>query len=335
VARNPVFAGEELERSRQQFLDGLQVALSQPGSIAGMAMTRALYGEAPYGAVTSPGSLAAITREDAAGYHARHWRPDNAVLVISGDVTPEQGVALAEAHFGDWTRPAEPLPARPDATAHAPSSRTIVVDLPQTGQAAVAMGVRGVARTDADYFPLLVANNVLGGGYSARLNNEIRIRRGLSYGASSSLQARMAPGPIVAAAQTRNDAAVQVYELMRAEIERIGREAAPEAELTARKAVLIGSFGRSVETTAGVAGQISALALYGLPPERLNTYVSDVTSVTPDQARAAAARYFDVSRADVVVVGDAQHFYDGLRRVRPNAERIPVSELDLDREALR
>lgn len=335
VIRNPTFAGEELERSRQQFLDGLQVALSEPGSIAGMAMSRAIYGNAPYGAVTSPTSLAAITRDDAASYHATYWRPDNAVLVISGDVSADEGFALAERYFGDWPRPSAALPTRPDASAYAAPARTIVVDLPDTGQAAVAMGLRGVARTDADYFPLLVANNVLGGGYSARLNTEIRIRRGLSYGASSSLSARLAPGPIVASAQTRNDAAVQVYELMRAEIDRIGDTLTPDAELTARKAVLIGSFGRSVETTSGVAGQISALALYGLPPESLGTYVSDITNVTAEQARTAASRYFDPDRADLVVVGDAQHFYDGLRRVRRNAERIPVDQLNLDSETLR
>jgi zinc protease len=316
-------------------LDGLQVALSQPGSIGGFAMTRAIYGDAPYGAIASATSIGAITREDMANYHATYWRPDNSVLVITGDVSADEGFALAERYFGDWSRPTTALPTRPDASAHAAGARTIVVDLPNTGQAAVSMGLRGVARTDADYFPLLVANNVLGGGYSARLNTEIRIRRGLSYGAGSSLQARMAPGPIVASAQTRNDAAVQVYELMRTEIERIGETVAPEAELTARKAVLIGSFGRSVETTSGLAGQISTLALYGLPPERLGTYVSDITNVTPEQARAAAARYFDADRADVVVVGDAQHFYDGLRRVRRNAERIPVDDLNLDSESLR
>jgi zinc protease len=308
--------------------------LSQPGSIASFAMTRAIYGDAPYGAVASPTSLAAITRAEMGTFHSTYWRPDNAVLVITGDVSVEEGFALAERFFGDWARPASALPARPDAGASAPEPRTIVVDLPQTGQAAVSMGLRGVARTDADYFPLLVANNVLGGGYSARLNTEIRIRRGLSYGASSSLSARMAPGPIIASAQTRNDAAVQVYELMSAEIDRIGDQLVPETELTARKAVLIGGFGRSVETTAGLAGQISTLALYGLPPERLGTYVSDVTAVTPEQARAAAQRYFDPARADLVVVGDAQHFYDGLRRVRRNAERIPASELNLDSPTL-
>jgi zinc protease len=334
VVRNPAFAQEELERAQQEALDGLQVSLSQPGSIAGYAMTRAIFGETPYGAIASPRSISAITRDEMSGFHATYWRPDNAVLVITGDVSAAEGFALAQRHFGDWRRPTTALPARPDASAYAAPVRTIVVDLPETGQAAVSMGLRGVARTDADYFPLLVANNVLGGGYSARLNAEIRIRRGLSYGAGSSLSARMAPGPIIASAQTRNDAAVQVYELMSAEIDRIGDTLVPDAELTARKAVLIGGFGRSVETTAGLAGQISTLALYGLPPERLGTYVSDVSAVTPEQAMAAAARYFDPAHADVVVVGDAQHFYDGLREVRPNAERIPVSELDLDSEAL-
>ena len=335
VVRNPAFAGEELERARQQSLDGLQVALSEPGSIASMAMTRAIYGETPYGAVTSANTLQAITTEDARSYHRTHWRPDNAVLVITGDVSAEEGFALANRHFGYWASPPEPRPVAPNADAWAAAPRTIVIDLSQTGQAAVAVGMRGVARQHEDYFPLLVANNVLGGGYSARLNNEIRIRRGLSYGAFSSLGARMAPGPIIASAQTRNDAAVQVFELMRTEIARIGTELTPPAEMSARKAVLIGSFGRSVETTSGLAGQISTLALFGLPPEQLNTYVGDITAVTPEQARDAARRYFTLNQADVVVVGDAQHFYSGLRRVRPNAERIPVGELNLDREALR
>jgi zinc protease len=145
----------------------------------------------------------------------------------------------------------------------------------------------------------------------------------------------MAPGPIIASAQTRNVAAVPVYELIRADVERIARDPVPASELTARKAVLIGNFGRTVETTAGLAGQISTLALYGLPPERLGTYVADITAVTPEQAQTAARRYFNAAQADVVVVGDAQHFYDGLRRVRPNAERIAASELNLDSETLR
>ena len=226
-------------------------------------------------------------------------------------------------------------PAQPDASVGAPAPRTIVVDLPQTGQAAVMFGTLGVPRTASDFLPGLLATDVLGGGYSSRLNAEIRIRRGLSYGAFAGMPSRMAPAPIIASAQTRNDATVQVTNLMQAELSRMGDALVAPAELNARKAALIGEFGRSVETTAGVAGEISALALFGLPLDRLSTYVADVNAITAEQVRAFSDQHFDPARADVVVVGDAQIFWDQLRRQRRNAERIPVDELNLDTESLR
>jgi zinc protease len=128
---------------------------------------------------------------------------------------------------------------------------------------------------------------------------------------------------------------VQVANLLQAELNRMGDALAPPAELNARKAALIGEFGRSVETTAGIAGEISALALFGLPLDRLSTYVADVNAITAEQVRAFSDQHFDPARADVVVVGDAQIFWDQLRRQRRNAERIPVGELNLDTESLR
>lgn len=335
VVRNPAFAEAELGRARQQQLDGLSVQLRQPGGIASLLIGRAIYGDAPYGATPSPTSLAAVTRDDVAAFHRAAWRPDAAVLVIAGDLTPAQGFALAERHFGTWVRPAGAPPTAPDASRSAPAARTIVVDLPQTGQAAVQMGTRGVSRRDPGYFPTLLATAVLGGGSSARLNTEIRERRGLSYGAYAFMTPRMAPPPVIAATQTRNDAAVQVVGLMDAEFARLRDTLTPQAELDARRATAIGAFGRSVETTFGLASQISALALFGLPPSRLNTYVADLNAVTPAQIQAAAQRYFDPAQIDLVVVGDAGLFYDALLAQRPQAERIPVTELDLDREALR
>lgn len=335
VVRNPAFAEEEIGRARQQVLDGLRVALRAPGTIANFAMARAMYGAGPYGGVASANTLHAITRADIAGFHTGRWRPDNAVLVISGDVSAEEGFALAERHFGPWPRPPGAAPAQPDSSAHAANPRTIVIDLPQTGQAAVQMGVRGVRRSDPDYFNVLLANQVMGGGGSSRLYQEIRVRRGLSYGATSTMQARLAPGPIIAATQTRNDAAPQVVDLMAAEFTRLRDTLPTAAEMDSRKAALVGAFGRSVETTVGMAGQISTLALYGLPPERLGTYVADVSAVTPEQVHEAGQRYFDPAQADLVVVGDASLFYDTLRRGRRNIERIPVSDLNLDTEALR
>ncbi|MGE0046912.1 MAG: M16 family metallopeptidase, partial [Hyphomonadaceae bacterium] len=267
--------------------------------------------------------------------HRTHWRPENAVLVITGDLTAAEGFALAQRFFGDWARPSTPMPAEPDASQWAQAPRAIVIDLDEAGQSSVSYGFRTVSRTDADYFPTLVAATVLGGGYSARLNYEIRIRRGLSYGARATFAPRLAPGPIIASAQTRNDAADQVVGLMQDELRRIGNEPIAAAELTARRAALIGDFGRDVETTSGLADQLSQLALFGLPLSRLETYVADVSAVTPEQAQAAARRLLDPARGDLVVVGDADIFWDAVHRRAPNAERIPSTEMNLDRAELR
>ncbi|MCE9522303.1 MAG: insulinase family protein [Alphaproteobacteria bacterium] len=334
VVRNPAYAAEEVERQRQQSLDGLSVSLRQPGSVARYAMARILFGAGPYGSVESPTSIAAIKRDDVAGFHASEWRPDNAVLVISGDVSDDDGFKLAEKFFGDWAKPATPLAAKPDAAQHAQGTRAVLIDLPKSGQAAVFFGMHGLARTDADYYPAVVANSILGGGYSARLNQEIRIKRGLSYGANSSLSPRLAPGPITALAQTKNETAVQVVDLMELELKRLGATNAAADELTARQANLIGSFGRDVETTSGLGGQLTQLAAFNLPLGKLQSYVADVGAVTSDQVKTLAARLYDPANASIVVVGDGAVFFKALKKKRPDLVRIPVDKLNLDSATL-
>jgi zinc protease len=335
VTVNPAFKDEELERARQESLDGLTVSLRQPNSVGRYAMTRRLFGDGPYGKTPSPKSIAAMKREDAVTFHQTWWRPDNAILVITGDVTPDAGFTLAEQAFGAWKKPETALPGLPTPVNGGVSNVPLVIDMPKIGQAAVLMGRVGPSRTAADYFPTLLANDVLGGGYSARLNAEIRIRRGLSYGANSGLASRKQGAPIIATAQTRNDAVPQVVDLMVAELGRLGSQPIPEAELASRKAVLVGSFGRSVETTGGLAAQLSALAQFGLPLEKLQSYAEDVTAVTPEQAAAAAKAHFDPAAAAIVVVGDANVFSAKLKAKYPKLERIGIDQLNLDSPTLK
>jgi zinc protease len=338
TVRNPAFQDEEIERLRQQDLDGLSVSLRQPGTLAGVVASRVVFGDAPYGHPLNgtPESIAAIKRADITALHSTYYRPDNAVLVIGGDVKAPAVFKLAESLFGDWASPAKALPAR---TASIPSidgaPRVVVIDLPDSGQAAVVATSRGINRSDPDYFKGIVANTVLGGGYSARLNFEIRIKRGLSYGAGSGLAARRDVGPFTASAQTKNESGAEVAQLIMAELNRLAADPVPEAELTPRKATLIGEFSRDLETTGGLVDQVGNRALYGLSLSEINSYINSVQAVTAADVQRFAAAHLNPKTANIVIVGNASLFADALRKQYANVEVIPFAELDLNSPGLR
>ncbi|HEX3558668.1 MAG TPA: pitrilysin family protein [Pyrinomonadaceae bacterium] len=339
VVRNPVFKDEEIERLRQQYLDSLSVGMNNPGTLASYVAARVVFGDTPYGHLISgtPESLPRIKREDIVALHERFYRPDNAVLVIGGDIKAADAFRLAEKLFGDWARPSTPLPVAPTKTTAAQArggQRVLVVDMPGAGQAAVLFARRGIARTDPEYYAGIVANSVLT-GYSGRLNEEIRIKRGLSYGAGSSLQVRRDVGPFVASAQTKNQTGAEVASLLLTELTRLSSEPVAEAELTPRKATLIGGFGRSLETTDGLVGQVASLALYGLDLGEINRYITSVQAVTSAQLQQFAGSRLGVKDADIVIVGDAKDFIEPLRKQFPNVEVIKRDELDLNSATLR
>jgi len=337
VVRHPTFAPEEIERERKQMLDALRVALSQPGSIAGIAAARAVFGAGAYG--HSPGgtptSLPRIKREDVVRLHATYYRPDNAVLVLAGDIDLEHAAQLAERSFGDWKAPSGSLPSSPAVQGTATLGSVIAIDLPGTGQAAVAAVHPGIPRNSNEFYPGLVTNAVLGGSYSARLNEEIRIKRGLSYGARSSLDVRRQGGSFGGSAQTKNPSAVEVAGLLLAEFDRLAATAPSDEELTARKATLSGNFGFSLETTRGLLGQVAELAVFGLPLDELARYLDKVQAVTGDQVRDFAHAHLGKEATTIVIAGDAKQFGDALAKAYPKVERFAASELDLDSPTLK
>ena len=338
IVSAPAFAPEELERERRRALDRLRVNMRDPSFVSTAVGFRALYGAAPYGAPVggTPASLAALTRDEVAAYHRSWWRPDNATMVITGGLDAEAGFALAERLFGDWAAPAEampPLPANRAGTASAP--RVIVVDNPDSDQAAVAIGLRGIARSDSDYYPLVLANSALGGTSTARLFQEVRVRRALSYGANSVLPSYRDEGVLAALAQTRNDAAPEVADVMLAEIRRMAEERLTPDILQKRRTLLLGGFGRQVETTNGLGAFLANLAVQGLPMSEYGRYVANLEAVTPEQIAASVAAELDPSQATIVIVGRASEFLEALRTRHPNVEVVPLAELDLGSPTLR
>ncbi|MFN3583953.1 M16 family metallopeptidase [Phenylobacterium sp.] len=336
VARNPAFAAEELERQRHQSLDSLQVAYQQPGSLAAFVVAPVVFAGTPFGHPPqgTPASIARLKPETLAAIHQGFFRPDNAILVLTGDIAPEHGFALAEAAFGDWTAPMTPLPAAPDVRPE-PKPRAVVIDLPGTGQASVNVVRPAIARTDPDYYPGMVAGTVLGGGYSARLNAEIRIKRGLSYGARAGLSTNRTTGSFRASAQTKNESAPQVLDLIKAEMTKLAAEPASAEELKARKSVLVGGFGREVATSGGLADILGNFALYGVPLDELTLYTRKVEAVDAGAVQAFARKVFDPATSSVIVAGDAKAFAEGLKSRLPNLEIVPAADLDLENPTLR
>ncbi|USU10121.1 insulinase family protein [Sphingomonadaceae bacterium OTU29MARTA1] len=336
VATHPTFAAEELERARAQQVDAVTVAFKNPAQLAAMVADRAAFGASPFGAPGSgtPASLKAITRTDVTAAYARTWRPDQAALVLVGDVTPAQARALAEAQLGGWRAPTAAAAALPTATSF-PAPRTIVIDMPGAGQAGVVVERPAIPRADARYYPFAVANTVLGGGFSSRLNQEVRIKRGLAYGAGSGVDAARSVGSIAARTQTKNATAAEVVTLMTAEMARMGAAPVPEAELATRKAVLVGGFGRAVETTDGIAGMIGEYVLDGVPLTELQTYTAKVEAVTPAAVQSASAALLDPRAASVAIVGDAKQFIVPLKAARPDAETLTEAQLNLDSATLK
>ncbi|MDB5431884.1 MAG: peptidase [Caulobacter sp.] len=336
VVRNPSFKDEELDRVRTQSLDALTVAFQRPGSLAGYVTAPVIYAGGPFGHVASgtPDSLKKIKTTDLSALHGAMFRPDNAILVLTGDITPQEGFALAEKAFGDWEKPDTALPVLPGAGAVAPP-RQVIIDLPGTGQAAVVVTKRAITRNDPHYYEGIVATSVLGGGYSARLNQEIRIKRGLSYGANASLTARRSSGGFTASAQTKNESAGQVVTLIYTEMTKLAGAPASAEELTARKSGLIGAYGRNLATTDGLADILGTLALYNIDLSEIGLYTGKVDAVTPAQVQDFATRVFDPSQSSVIIVGDASKFGADVKTVLPKAETVPVTDLDLDDPSLR
>ncbi|QPF71873.1 insulinase family protein [Roseateles sp. DAIF2] len=332
LARRPTLPASELERSRAQAIDGYRQTLADPAALAQLLGRRLFWGDSAAGQQPTPASLARIRRDDLLNVLRLQLRPELSTLILGGDLDAAQARALAERHFGGWRAPPRvpallpaPVRARPLA------ARTLLVDVPGAGQSAVLVlgphaGLEAGAR---ELGAGLLANAVLGQGYSARLGREVRIKRGLSYGAASQVESLAGGGWMAAYTQTKHDSASEVAKLIAAEIQRLGVEPLGAAELEARRASWLGEQGRRLETSAGLAGLLSEQLLQSREPAALTRLPQELQAVDAAALRAFAARYWRADALRTVVVGDLGAAGPGLRALDPGAWVIRAAELDL------
>jgi zinc protease len=336
LAQHPAFAKEEVERQRQQLLSGLRVSYDDPEYLANMVFDRLVYGFHPYGKpqTGTPGTIAAIRREDLLAFHKKWFGANNAILAIVGDVTADEAFAGAERAFSAWGRAGSEASKTPEPPP--PTRRLVIIDRPGAVQTEMRVGNLGIARKHSDYMALDLAVKVLGGEGANRLHRVLRTERGLTYGASADMNGLKETGDIVAETNTRSETTGETLRLMVDEFWRLIRDRVNERELEGAQEYLTGSFPLTIETPSQIALQVLNAVFYGLNMNELQTYRERVNAVTVDDVQRVAREYLHPDRLTIVLVGDASSFVNQL----PGAgfdhfERIPLAELDLSAVDLR
>ena len=335
VVRHPAFKQEEIDRAKNQTLDGLRVMLEDPGALARFVTDRVVFGASEYGHSIGGTieTVKAIQRDDLVKLYQTYYRPENATLILAGDITLEQGQKYAQDFFGDWKGSSV---AKKESGQSVPADwkpENVVIDMPQAGQAAVTVAKPAIKRDSPDYYTGLVVNAALGTGFVSRLNREIRIKRGLSYGARSALDSRRSGGSFVASAQTKNPSAPEVAGLLKSELKRLVTDPVQGEELKSRQAVLTGGYARNLETNRGLVGQIAAAVTYNRPLDAVNKFIPRINAITAADVSAFAAKYFDTAPS-LIIVGKGSEFLEGLKKDFPEIRVIPQQELDLNRADL-
>lgn len=328
VLMNPVFPKKDFERIRKQRLTALIQQRDQPPAIANNAYARILYGAAhPYGnnPVGTESSLKAMTTDDLRKFYETYYRPNNATLIVVGDVlmkdvTSRLDDAMAGWQAGDVASFTVPEPQAVDKI------RVYLIDKPGAAQSEVRIGYPSLARNTPDYFPVFVMNRILGGQFTSRINLNLRERHGYTYGANSGFAFRKGVGPFTAQGgivTEKTDSAL--HEFMN-EINLMREKGMTAEELAFAKKGLIGNFALAFETPAQIAGRLQDLLLYNLPEDYYNNYLQNIDGVTLAEAQRVAGKYLNSSAMSVVVVGDLAKIKEGVSKL--DLGEIVLCDLD-------
>ena len=316
IALRPAFPTKELERLRQQRLTSLLQVKDRGPEIANRAYAAIVYGSAAYGRPLTgdEASTNAIQQADVRRFYDTYFRPNNATLLVVGDVRPEDIERRVKALFGAWQRGAAPAPNYGQPVA-AKGTTIYLVDKPGAAQSSFRIGSVGVARSTQDYFPLTVMNTALGGSFTSRLNQNLRETKAYTYGASSGFAMRRSPGPFIASAEivaAKTDSAL--IEFMK-ELRAI-RDTVPRDELEKTKRYLQLQLPGRFETTGGIAGQLSQLVTYDVPFSFYNGYTQGIASVTQADVQRVARQYIDPDKLAIVIVGDRKSIEPTLKATK-------------------
>ena len=330
AALNPNFTQEEFDKERDIILDGIKSSEKSVTSAARRVENLLAYGKNhPYGEYVSKESVEKISLADVKAFYKRYFLPNNAYLIIVGDVDAQGLKEQVKKLFGKWKKKDFPNINIPEVN-NVSSTQIDFVNMPNAVQTEVSVqNTVSLRKKDADYFPLLIANGILGGGGEARLFLNLREDKGYTYGSYSRMgNNKYTNSRFRASASVRNAVVDSAVVELLYEINRMKNEMVSDEELSRAKAKYVGSFVRAVERPSTVASYALEIETEDLPDDFYTTYLESVNSVTKEDIQRVAQKYFLVDQARVVVTGKASEVLDNLEKVQFNGNVVPVNYYD-------
>jgi len=304
VLTHPTFPQEEVKREVQKTLAAIQAAEDQPDDVAEKAFQENLFLSGPYRHPVegTKKSLPSMTRDTLDRFYKKYYHPNHSILAVVGDITPEEVKTKLVPRFEKW--PKGKISDAPVQNVFAKGPKTVKIDRMLT-QANIILGHAGVSRENPDYYALTVMNYILGGGgFSSRLMEEVRNKRGLAYSVYSYFEPGKFPGSFQIGLQTKNVSAREAISLAREEMKRIQKEPVSEKEIEGARKYLIGSFPMRMDTQGKLVNFLLQVEYYGLGLDYPEKYSRLIQSVTREEVLRVARKYLQPENCILVVVAN-------------------------------
>ncbi len=313
IVRQASFPEAEVALDKANALQALKTQEATPRFRAERALNRVIFGDHPYGH-TSPTveAISSVTPDYCRSEHSKRFRPDRSLLVIAGPVDVKEMTALAKRAFGGW-RAVGPAPADGQGAPVPAAPVRLVLERLGSVQSAVRLGGAGTKADVADYVPLRLTSTILGGGFSSRVNLNLREEKGYTYGATAGARFYHDGGGVVAAADVRNEVTGAAITEFLNEYRRIGSELISESEMTLQKRYLAGIYMLTNQRQGAVVGTLATNWILGLPIDIFDGFVPKIQKVTAAEVKAMGQKYFAPEKQSIIVVGDRAQIAEQLK----------------------
>jgi zinc protease len=318
VVLHPAFDSSEFARLRNQTIASVMQSKDDPSNLCELGFNKALFGEHPYSqpSIGTQASLAALTNGDIKKYYQDYYKPNNAILLVGGDVKPDSILKAARKAFGGWQKGT--IPEVKIIEAKNPVGKSILlVDKSDATQSYIRFGHLGITRKNPDYYPLLLMNYILGASFTSRLNEVVRVQKGLTYDIRTQNEWNVMPGPYYCVTYTPNESTMTAIQASLDVIRKMQLEQVTDEEFNEAKNFYSGYYPGSLETPDAIAAEIVKIKLYGLPVSYIKEFTQNINKVTKEDILRAAKNHWDTNNLVFCVVGKAADIENMLTPIGP------------------